>query len=259
MALAISAPMNTYLHDRHFAMAMCAAAFMHLMAITVWALTPTPRVVEIPVRTLNIKLGESEDMEPQAPSSSFAIEQEIITALNSAVAAAPKAPVAEETTPRQEVKESKPAPVHTQAQTVKHFVREQKFDYGPLAKRIKIPDDAPKGTPLGNSTNAKAEAIRRYEQMISLWLGSKWFYPEDARRRGETGTVVVRVHMDRRGNVRYLDIAGTSGYKALDDAALKMVKDANPFPPVPADYKPEKELVGFRLPTTFELTANKKP
>ncbi|WP_135466303.1 energy transducer TonB [Crenalkalicoccus roseus] len=44
-------------------------------------------------------------------------------------------------------------------------------------------------------------------------------YPEGARRRGETGTVRVRLHVDERGRVARVDLLGSSGHAELDRAA----------------------------------------
>lgn len=48
-------------------------------------------------------------------------------------------------------------------------------------------------------------------------------YPELARKRGQEGTVNVRCQVDSSGQVTSVSVAKSSGFKLLDDAALKVV------------------------------------
>lgn len=48
-------------------------------------------------------------------------------------------------------------------------------------------------------------------------------YPELARKRGQEGTVNVRCQVDANGNVVGVALAKSSGFKLLDEAALKTV------------------------------------
>ena len=56
-------------------------------------------------------------------------------------------------------------------------------------------------------------------------------YPADARQRGETGLVVVRVEIDERGWVASARVERSSGHTALDDAALRAVQAWRCTPP----------------------------
>ncbi|MBD5641406.1 MAG: energy transducer TonB [Desulfovibrio sp.] len=48
-------------------------------------------------------------------------------------------------------------------------------------------------------------------------------YPELARRRGQEGTVNVRCQVDAAGRVQSVELAKSSGFRLLDEAALKTV------------------------------------
>jgi protein TonB len=50
-------------------------------------------------------------------------------------------------------------------------------------------------------------------------------YPAAARRRSQQGTVVLSVHVDEHGRVSNLWLFESSGYQALDNAAVQAVKD----------------------------------
>ncbi|MFO3705595.1 cell envelope integrity protein TolA [Xanthomonas codiaei] len=58
-------------------------------------------------------------------------------------------------------------------------------------------------------------------------------YPDDARRRRLGGKVVISVGVRRDGSVESSRVLVSSGVPLLDDAALRVVQLAQPFPPLP--------------------------
>ena len=58
-------------------------------------------------------------------------------------------------------------------------------------------------------------------------------YPEEARRRGLHGNVLLTVVLNLDGSIKSIDVIQSSGYKTLDDAAKLIVRLAAPFPPAP--------------------------
>jgi len=58
-------------------------------------------------------------------------------------------------------------------------------------------------------------------------------YPDEARRRGLAGTVVINVGIRRNGAVERADIVQSSDIPLLDAAALRIAKLAEPYPPLP--------------------------
>lgn len=62
-------------------------------------------------------------------------------------------------------------------------------------------------------------------------------YPAAARRRGEEGTVTVRLSVDAAGAVTSAAVAASSGWRSLDEAAAGTVRRRWSFPPgEPRDY-----------------------
>jgi len=59
-------------------------------------------------------------------------------------------------------------------------------------------------------------------------------YPDEARQRRLGGQVVVSVGVRRDGTVESTRILRSSGTPVLDEGVLRMVKLAEPFPPLPA-------------------------
>ena len=58
-------------------------------------------------------------------------------------------------------------------------------------------------------------------------------YPDEARRRQLSGELVISVAIRRDGSVERADIVRSSGTRLLDDAALRIARLAEPYPPLP--------------------------
>ncbi len=58
-------------------------------------------------------------------------------------------------------------------------------------------------------------------------------YPDEARRRRLSGQLVISVAVRRDGSVEQTRIIRSSGIALLDSTALRIVKLAEPFPPLP--------------------------
>lgn len=147
-------------------------------------------------------------------------------------------------------KPAAPAPVSAQpskpatgiAVQPQQHVRELPAPSQQTTQAAPIPD----GTP-------EAQAIRaRYEQVVSQWLETHKTYPAAAKMLGQQGQPVLRIRMDRAGNVKFSSVDKSSGYRLLDDAAMDMARRANPFPRPPANY-PGDKLVEFLIPVAFKI------
>ena len=53
-------------------------------------------------------------------------------------------------------------------------------------------------------------------------------YPQEARRKGWSGTTLVQVVMGADGTMKRVSVGHTSGFQVLDDQALRMVTRAPP-------------------------------
>jgi len=58
-------------------------------------------------------------------------------------------------------------------------------------------------------------------------------YPDEARRRRLSGTVVINIGIRRNGTIERADIVQSSGVALLDEAALRIARLAEPYPPLP--------------------------
>ncbi|TVP80990.1 energy transducer TonB [Thioalkalivibrio sp.] len=67
--------------------------------------------------------------------------------------------------------------------------------------------------------------IRKVERIGNL------NYPDEARRQGLSGSLVLSVRLDAEGRVQNIGIAQSSGEPILDQAAMRIVELAQPFAP----------------------------
>lgn len=67
-------------------------------------------------------------------------------------------------------------------------------------------------------------------------------YPDEARRKQLHGQLVLTVGLDRAGKIKSIDVIQSSGHKVLDDAAVRITRLAEPFPPLPESKEKVDEL-----------------
>ena len=67
-------------------------------------------------------------------------------------------------------------------------------------------------------------------------------YPEEARRRGLHGDVLLTVVLSLDGSIKSIEVIQSSGQKVLDAAAERIVRLAAPFPPAPKSTERIDEL-----------------
>jgi protein TonB len=67
-------------------------------------------------------------------------------------------------------------------------------------------------------------------------------YPEEARRHGLHGDVLLTVVLNLDGSIKSIEVIQSSGQKVLDAAAERIVRLAAPFPPAPRSAERIDEL-----------------
>jgi periplasmic protein TonB len=70
-------------------------------------------------------------------------------------------------------------------------------------------------------------------------------YPDQARRDGIEGSLILEVAINANGTIRDLDILRASSHRTLDRAALRILRLASPFEPFPEDLRRETDVVRF--------------
>lgn len=78
---------------------------------------------------------------------------------------------------------------------------------------------------------------RGYMSMLKERIENVWKYPEDAAIKGITGDLYIMFSILRDGRLGEVRLIRASGFRDLDDAALKAVRDAEPYWPLPDDWE----------------------
>ncbi len=78
---------------------------------------------------------------------------------------------------------------------------------------------------------------RGYMRMLKEKIESIWEYPQKAANLGISGELYIRFSIRRDGSLGGVNLVRTSGYSLLDKAALKALTDAEPYWPLPDDWK----------------------
>lgn len=95
------------------------------------------------------------------------------------------------------------------------------------------------------------QAGGNYESLVVSQLARVKRYPERAQRRGQEGSAVLRLAIDRRGELMLYEVASSSNNSLLDAEVLRMAKSAAPFPPPPSNYAGSR--IEFLVPIQFKL------
>lgn len=92
-----------------------------------------------------------------------------------------------------------------------------------------------------------ADQLSRYFALVKGIIESRKRYPEEAKRRGEEGTVVVSFTIDESGKPVNVRLASSSGSPSIDNETLRLIRSLK-FPP-PPDGKP----VNLRVEVEYQL------
>ena len=77
-----------------------------------------------------------------------------------------------------------------------------------------------------------------YLERLRRWLAKFKHYPPDAIKRKEEGKALVSFTIHRDGRTLSDPVLErSSGYPALDEATMRMLRAASPVPPLPAAYR----------------------
>ncbi|HEB63614.1 MAG TPA: energy transducer TonB [Gammaproteobacteria bacterium] len=96
-----------------------------------------------------------------------------------------------------------------------------------------------------------AVATAKYEQLLQAWLEKHKKYPKIAKRMRIEGEGVLRISIDRMGQIQQISLEQSTGNRLLDKAALEMAEEANPFPAM--SKNDPRQSLEFFAPVVFVL------
>ncbi len=102
---------------------------------------------------------------------------------------------------------------------------------------------------LSAKSSVEAEYILSWSKKLER-IGNINF-PKKALELSLSGTLILNATMDRNGNVVEIEISTSSGSKILDDAALKIVKLASPYKPLPAEIREKYDRLNITRTIVF--------
>lgn len=83
-------------------------------------------------------------------------------------------------------------------------------------------------------------------------------YPEEAKRRGLRGSVLLDVAINQDGTLSGVNVTRSSGYSLIDDAAVRIVQLAAPFSPFTPEMRAETDVLVLTRTLRFndEMTSD---
>lgn len=84
--------------------------------------------------------------------------------------------------------------------------------------------------------NSKDYRYAGYMRKLKEKIESIWEYPPEAGKKGLYGDLKISFTIKKDGKLGAVELVRTSGYKVLDDAALKALRDGEPYWPIPDDW-----------------------
>ncbi len=78
-------------------------------------------------------------------------------------------------------------------------------------------------------------------------------YPDAAKRKGLSGSLIMDVAINANGTIREVTVLRPSGHKVLDDAAIRIVRLASPYAPLPKDMLKDTDVL--HITRTWQFTS----
>ena len=81
-------------------------------------------------------------------------------------------------------------------------------------------------------------------------------YPDAARKQKISGSLILDVALNKDGSINEVTIRRSSGYKILDDAAIRIVELASPYSPFPVKIREETDIL--HITRTWQFLNNNR-
>lgn len=133
------------------------------------------------------------------------------------------------------------------------------FKIAALSAEIKRKLEAQSERPKRKFISASTREYR-YASYMEAWRAKvervgNLNYPEEARRRQLSGSLILDVALNPDGSINQITIRKSSGHKVLDDAADRIVRLAAPFAPFPDDIAAETDIL--HITRTWQFLHNR--
>ena len=123
-----------------------------------------------------------------------------------------------------------------------------------LNEMVKVYSTQPKEKLLVPNTMSRVEAAYLDAWQKKVELIGNMNYPAKAREGKLSGDLLLMVAVNQDGTLNRVELWRSSGHKTLDDAAISIVKQASPFPPLPKAITEQSEIL--KIPRTWKFMTN---
>lgn len=133
-------------------------------------------------------------------------------------------------------------------------LREQLFDKNVITEFAKkhLEEEEKKSQKKTFTFDATDYKFLIYNQKLKERIESVWKYPPEAASRGIFGDLIIRFTILKNGRLGKIELVRTSGHEDLDAAAMKALRDADPFWPIPKEWEMDSyTIVGHFIYTIY--------
>jgi protein TonB len=114
--------------------------------------------------------------------------------------------------------------------------RDKLFDRGIIGNLAKKEDKEKKEKDTAITFDTKEYRFLIYNKRLKEKIESIWIYPPDALAHGIYGDLIIQFTIKKNGKLGAVELIRTSGHRNLDDAAMRAIKEADPFWPLPDEW-----------------------
>jgi protein TonB len=148
--------------------------------------------------------------------------------------------------------QEEPPPLPSAAQLINSGLKMASIDSAPDRAGALAHDHLPREKFVSARTREHKYAAYMDAWRIKVEAIGNLNYPEQARRQGLTGELVLDVALKPDGSVKYMTVLRSSGSTILDEAAVRIVRLAAPFAPFPEAIRSETDLLHIIRTWRFE-------
>lgn len=106
----------------------------------------------------------------------------------------------------------------------------------------------------GHPGGGKANKPNEYFGELMAWMNQHKRYPVELKKKKQQGVVELEFTVNRDGQVLDAKVAKSCGHGSLDQAALQMLEDAAPLPPIPEFIR--QDSLTLLIPVEYSLITN---
>ncbi|SFD45716.1 protein TonB [Thiohalospira halophila DSM 15071] len=225
----------------------------------------TPEEADLLAQKDQVGGGEKQsDARPGSPADNPAV-QEPGNAPTSTPAAAPpeqsrpqprRETLTAEESPRSIVRQPQRQPQPEQRDITAAELMERSREYASLSAEIRRLRETLSENPREKYISANTREYK-YASYMDAWRSKvervgNLNYPEEARRQGLSGRLLMDVVLEADGSVTDVKILRSSGNRLLDDAAVRIVRLAAPFPEFPENIREDFDRLHITRTWVFD-------